>query len=425
MNTLTSFLIVFSIISTHSFKELNKKLLYKNATYEEEIRTVQLYPLTGHNSQVFEPAVAQLGRMNLMLEFDDLVQDTEDYKAMIIHCDKDWAKSRLRPLDYLYDYNEFNITDDQFSVDTKIAYVHYSFRLPRVKLPGNYLLVAYRGSNESDIILSHRFMVYQNLVSINLISPLNGFTSANRKNQQLDFKVNYDNYEILNPLETVGITLRKNQRWDNAIDDLKPSFIRDHINEIEYRFFNFENNFEGGNEYRFFDMRSLISPGQGVEKIDWSTYPITAKLFTDEPKIYQAYTQQFTDINGNYYIVNVDAGNGDTYSDYVNTQFRLQSDPIHGDIYVVGKMNNWEKTETNRLKYNRKSKSYSTDLILKQGWYDYKYIVENDTLKANYLEGSHYETENAYEILIYHRPLNQRSDLLVGYGYYVMNRREN
>ncbi|MTI21349.1 DUF5103 domain-containing protein [Fulvivirga sp. RKSG066] len=419
---LISFLILFSsLFTTVSSIESGKKLLYKDATYEDEIRTVQLYPITGNNASMLQPAVAQIGRMNLVLEFDDLVQDPEDYRVKIIHCNQDWTKSRLSSIDYLYDFNEFNINNDQASADTKVSYIHYNFRLPQVKLPGNYLLVAYRGTNENDIILSKRFMVYSNQVSIELTSTLNGLTSSNRSQQQLDFKINYKNYELINPLENVNVTIRKNERWDNAINNLKPSFVRDGLFELEYRFFNFENSFAAGNEYRFFDMRSLRNPGQGVYTVDWNTYPITVKLMSDLPRIYQAYSH-LEDINGDFYITNLDAGGGSIYSDYVNTQFNLKTDkPIAGEVYVVGKMNNWEQNTESRMQYNPQVGSYSTDMILKQGWYNYKYEVKNDTLDVNYLEGNHFQAENNYEIFVYYRPLNMRADLLIAYGYYEMN----
>jgi len=421
MNSFSTIALILLVLTASNKTQNNKKLLYKDATYEEEIRTVQLYPQTGKNWTILEPPVAQLGRMNLVLEFDDLVQNPEEYRVKIIHCNRDWSKSRMSTIDYLYDFNEFNITDDKFSADTKVAYVHYTFRLPQVKLPGNYLLVAYRGSDDSDIILSKRFMVYTNNVSINLTSPLNGSNSPRREFQQLDFKINYQNYEIINPMESVNITLRKNERWDNAINNLKPSFVRDGLSELEYRYFNFENSFKAGNEYRFFDMRSLRNPGQGVHNVNWNTYPMTVNLMADRPRIYQPYSH-LDDINGDFYIVNVDAGSGDTYSDYVNTRFSLASDyKVDGEVYLVGKMNNWELSENNRMKYDKKTKRYSTDLILKQGWYDYKYYVKNDTLDHNYLEGNHFQTENDYEILVYYRPMNMRADLLIGYAFYTMN----
>ena len=275
---------------------------------------MQLYPNTGNPQDVFEPPVAPIGQNTLYLEFDDLVEAHEEYRVRIIHCNADWRPSRLKNLDYLYDFNEFNINTFEYSVDTKIGYVHYSFRLPRVKLPGNYLLVAYRGSDAKDIILSKRFMIYTRDVGIGVTSNLTGVTSLNRSRQQIDFEVSYGNYEILDPLAFFSVTIRQNQRWDNAITNLKPRFVREAEGILEYRFFNNENGFGGGNEYRFFDLRSFRFPGQNVGRVDLNTYPSTTYLMIDQPRVYQAYAQ-YDDINGDYYIQNTDTGNGKVQSD--------------------------------------------------------------------------------------------------------------
>ena len=371
----------------------NKKLLYEDASYEEEIRTVLLYPNTGRNTDVFSPPVAALGSNNLVLEFDDLVESHEQYRVKIIPCTYNWKPSQVNNLDILYDFNEFNITKYEYSTDTKIAYIHYTFNLPRVKLPGNYLLVAYRGTNESDIILSKRFMVFNPNLEVQLMSNLMGISSTNRLNQQIDFKITYDNYELINPMESIKIVLRQNQQWHNAVTLNRPTFF--HEGELEYRFFNYENNFSAGNEYRFFDMRSLRYPGQRVANVDFSTRPTTVNIMPDRPRIFQAYAQ-YNDLNGDFYIQNQDTG-GSSESDYLYTNFTLLADEeIGGEIYVVGKMNNYKMDNSSRMEYIPKRKIYTNSQILKQGIYDYKYLVKGDSININYLEGNHFETEKEY-----------------------------
>ena len=57
-------------------------------------------------------------------------------------------------------------------------------------------------------------------------------------------------------------------------------------------------------------------------------------------------------------------------------------------------------------------------MLLKQGWYNYEYVF----LKGNSrngvptkFEGSHYETENDYTVLIYYRNPRERYDRVIGY----------
>ncbi|HNP20060.1 MAG TPA: DUF5103 domain-containing protein [Fulvivirga sp.] len=398
-----------------------KKLVYADASYEQEIRTVRLYPQKGNPADVFSSPVTKLGQNNLVLEFDDLVAANEQYRVKIIHCNTNWTPSQLSNLDYLYDFNEFIITQYEYSTDTKIGYVHYTFRVPSVKLPGNYLLVAYRGYDQDDIILSKRFMVYSSNINVGILSNLMGLNSNNRKNQQIDFTLTYEDYEIINPMDNIKVVLRQNQQWFNAITDLKPTFFRE--GQLDYRFFNYENNFSAGNEYRFFDMRSLRYPGQRVDKADLTARPIKINLMADGPRIYQAYAQ-YEDLNGDFYIQNQDTG-GSSESDYVYVKFTLiLKEPLNDDIYVVGKMNNYDMNESTKMVYDKRTKSYTNTQLLKQGWFDYKYVVKSKTLNINYLEGNHFETENDYELLVYYHPPNMRGDLLIGYKSLTLNKRD-
>ncbi|MEJ2004957.1 MAG: DUF5103 domain-containing protein, partial [Cyclobacteriaceae bacterium] len=235
---------------------------------------------------------------------------------------------------YLFDYNEFNINQYQYSVDTKLAYIHYSFQLPRVKIPGNYLLVAYREGNDKDIILTKRFMVFANRITIGLSSNMTNVTAISRMNQQLDFVVNYSEFPMQNPMEQVRVVIRQNQRWDNVISMQKPTYFREIDKILEYRFFAEEDYFTGGNEFRFFDMRSLRSPGQNVAYTDLKQRPTRVVLGIDNPRTFEAYSL-LNDLNGDFIIANLDTGNGLVESDYVETIFTLEGDRIGGDVYVL------------------------------------------------------------------------------------------
>ncbi len=75
------------------------------------------------------------------------------------------------------------------------------------------------------------------------------------------------------------------------------------------------------------------------------------------------------------------------------------------------------------MRYDTVRRMYTAALLLKQGWYDYQYVVRSKTLPPYYLEGSHFETENFYEIFVYYRMFQPRADLLVGYMQHKMNPR--
>jgi hypothetical protein len=390
-----------------------KTLQYRDLAYESQIKTVVLHPGQRQPEATLLPAVAKLGEGSLVLGFDDLRPDRDTYYAKIFHCNYDWTRSNLNDLDFMTEYNEFPITNYEFSVDTHIPYVHYWLTLPRVKHPGNYVVAVYRGSNKEDIILSKRFMIYDQRVSFANERNLIGAGSVAALNQQINFTISYRNLDILNPLDMVNVSIRQNQRWDNLATNIKPSFVREIEKQLEYRFFDSEKMFKGGNEFRFFDMRSLTSPGRNVARVTKTVKPYEIYLERDKTRQYQAYAQ-YQDINGGFILDNYDYRSA-SFSNYANVHFSLASPPIDGKVYVAGGFNYWNLNRESEMQYDSAQKIYEASVLLKQGWYDYQYVLRSKTQPPYLLEGSHFETENQYEIFIYYRSLQPNADLLVGY----------
>lgn len=404
------FILTFLInIPSHA----QKVLLMEDHAYEEEIRTIMLYPNLGKDKNLL-PAVADIKNQNLILEFDDLQPDRSNYYIKLIHCNADWKKSSLMDLDFLFDYNEFPITEYDASFNTSIPYVHYYFQLPAVKIPGNYLLIAYREGDEDDILLSKRFMIYDNLVSLLRDNQIEGTGNLFLQNQQLNFKISYLRLDVANPMESFHVIIRQNQRWDNVRMNVKPSFIREDKRELEFRFFDQDKQFMAGNEFRFVDFRSLNFPGQNTGKLNRTKRPFHLFVIPDKPREGLAYGK-YRDMNGGYVIDNLDAPHAPSSGDYLFVTFSLITAPVNGQVYLVGSLNNWSRQAENQLRYNKEQNLYEVTLFLKQGLYDYQYWIESKTANGYLLEGSHFETENFYEVFIYQRPFKPNADLLVGY----------
>jgi hypothetical protein len=387
----------------------SKVLKLEDAIYEKEIKTVRLF----RRGIPLAPAVTQLGQWDLLLEFDDLAENRDTYNASVIHCNFDWSVSNLQELDYVRDFNEFPLNNAQLSADTHIPYVHYLFQLPAVKLPGNYVLIVYRGTDKEDLILSRRFMVYENQVSFVRDDNLVGSGRVADVNQQVNFTINHSDLTILNPMMDVHVNMRQNHRWDNFVTDLKPSFIREIEKELEYHYFDENQMFKGGNEFRFFDLRSLIAPGRNVNRVDRKSKPYEVYINRDKSRRGEVYAQ-YDEMNGNYLIENYDFRDP-AYTNYAWVNFELSSRPVEGEVYVQGAFTNWHLNRENRMAYDTAAQSYKARILMKQGWYDYQYYVKSQKIPFYYFEGSYFQTENVYEIFVYYRPLKPRADLLIGY----------
>lgn len=410
--------IILLITSSWSQAQLPVKLEYSDKIYDDYIKTVQLYPYTSLNSsQTESPIISLRGRLNLILEFDELFSDSFSYRAKIIHCNANWQPSGLSHLQYLSEYNEFDIPDMEYSFGTITPYVHYKFVVPKPTISGNYLLIIYAAEDESDIIISRRFMVFEQWVSFSDKDEIMRNAPYSLSQQQLQFSINYSSVDLINPIQTVTVHLRQNQRWDNAKMDLKPTFIKEAQRTIDYKHFSNDKAFNAGNEFRYFDIRSLKYFGFHVRTVRFLKDKIFAYVEPDKPRAGLAYSIE-KNINGQYYIQNLERKIQDIENDYALVTFSLEAEKYTDDVYISGKFNGWLKDKESLMVYNPSTKSYEGSYILKQGLYDYQYVLASAD-NENMIEGDKRETNNIYEILVYYRSQKLTADLLIGYYKFV------
>ena len=339
-----------------------------------------------------------------------------DFQVKIIHCNADWRKSNLSNIDFLYDYNEFRVTNEAFSYNTQVDFTQYRMPLPRVKLPGNYIIWVYEGRDESNVVFTKRLMVYDQIMGVGAEVKRSNGAAERMTSHQIEFFVDFSNVNVPNPLDDIYVVIRQNYRWFNAIKGLEPTFVRQERQQLEYRHFDLQNNFYAGNEYRFFDLRTLTTLGQNVGDIRRDQMPIEVFLLPDRSRSRDVYSQ-YEDLNGAYVVSNLDNRGDELNADYVRTHFFLEADQkVTGDVYVVGAFNNRTLTPENRMIYDPALKGYTTDLLLKQGFYNYHYYVSDDQPNNSYVfDGSYFEVDNEYDILVYTRPIGSRGDILAGY----------
>lgn len=400
-------------------------LRYENYVYDETVTSVQAYLATGLPEEVLNPAVTPLAQQQpIVLEFDRLNARQQRLLVKLQHCDANWTPSTLNDTQFLYDFNEFIITDARISVNTRIPYVHYRFVVPKVRLSGNYLLVVQEeGGNP---LLTQRLMVYQNALTVTakLGAPLG--PAGRETRQPLEFNIMYPDYELVNPAMEVKTVVRQNYRWDNAKVISKPTFVHDAQRRLEYVFFEPKDQFKGLSEFRAFDTRSLNFRSIGVQSINLQANPIEVNLEPDRNRQTLPYSQD-PDINGMRIFGNKQFGNGDISGDYTWVDFELQvTGKATGEVYIQGELTNWKLSDEARMVFDPERNVYAGRMLLKQGYYNYYYAHQQNAATppdASYFEGSHFATDNIYDILVYYRPPGTRADLLVGYEQLFFNRK--
>ncbi|GAB3491502.1 hypothetical protein GCM10027341_04560 [Spirosoma knui] len=401
--------------------------------YDPQVQTVLLFPQVGQNpndpSLTLNPPVVSLDeQVPLQLEFDDLTANYRSFRARLLHCNADWQRSVLNDIEFTYEYNDNPITDYQVSINTKIPYYHYRFTLPRVKLPGNYLLIVYDERNRNNIILTRRFMTYQNRVTVGAAVRFSTDPSRQFSDQQIDMTLDYRGYQVISPQDDFRVVIRQNYRDDREIRGLRPTNVRAFDQVLEYRLVDLSNTMPGGNEFRFFDTRTVLSRANYIERIERPADRNIAYVQVDQPRSRGAYIQS-DDFNGQYVIDHRETGNGATNGDYIETIFTLRTAEVPGaTVYVNGAFNLWRLDDRNRMTFDPALGAYQASILLKQGIYNYDYILQSTSqpqkVDENYVEGSYSSTENDYEVFVYHRPPAARADQLVAYRRVGVNKRK-
>jgi hypothetical protein len=413
--TLTSFLIV--VISSSLLAQ--SSIEFKDEIFKSFVKTIRLYPRFNNVDQDLQaPIVSLSSSTGLILEFDILLEDYEPFQAKLIHCNANWTRSMLSDIEILADYNSFDLNDFKYSENTNTLYTQYIFEVPPTKVSGNFILMVYQNNDQQDILFTSRFIVFENRVNINSNVRLSTVVSQRNFNQQIEFSLNYGNLDISNPHSDVYVVLRQNQRWDNAIYGLRPTLVRQDQSFIEYRHFNSENNFKSGNEFRFFDLRTFLFRGQNISYIDSDAIPMIAHTFIDKNRSGDVYSQ-LKDLNGQYFIESREPQASYLETDYFKVKFQLSSpNEKNGNVYVIGAFNNWTRNDESKLEYDLVTQLYSANILLKQGVYSYMYYLDSDPY---FFEGSYYQTENNYDILVYYRPLGSFTERVIGYSSFSSN----
>ncbi|MCU0471923.1 MAG: DUF5103 domain-containing protein [Bacteroidales bacterium] len=390
---------------------------YTNSVLDNRIKTVQLYK-EGWNLSY--PVIKLNSDEKLILQFDLLDNQIESYDYTFIHCDKDWNRSDIFNNTYLEGFPDNQIEDVRPSFNTTVNYTHYKIIFPndriRFTLSGNYIVCVYPYGKPDKPVLIQQFVITENGAGINISTHRPRMTDADNARQQVDFTITLTGLNIIDPYRNIYSFILQNGRWGNAKKNLRPDLFGN--NEVKYNSLSEKNIFNGGNEFRYFDIKSIRYQSEFIKRIDFLSPYYHVYLFPSENRESKPYFY-WQDFNGKYYIASQEGRDSETDADYVNVYFTLHSKykVAGGKMYVSGNLNNWAFDDNNLMIYNPLLEQYECTMLLKQGWYNYEYVFLADGDKegtATKFEGSHYETENDYLVIVYYRNPRERYDRVIG-----------
>ncbi|MFH8142259.1 MAG: DUF5103 domain-containing protein [Muribaculaceae bacterium] len=366
------------------------------------------------------PVLTLGGDSRLVIGFDVMGEERQYLRYSILHCDADWSLGELVDSEVFDGFNYADIEDYAFSRLTTAHYVHYTIHLPnsdfQFKISGNYLLRVYPEDAPEEILLQVRFMVQEGVVSVGGTVTSRTDIDYNDSHQQLSLDIDTRNTRIRDINTDLRVVVTQNGRLDNAVVLSHPSrlmgsrAIYEHLPALI---------FPAGNEYRRMETVNNLYPGMGVDHIEYHAPWYHHILNLDKPRAHREYRYDSTQ-HGRYLIREYNAEDSDVEADYAMTLFTLDMLRIpDAEVYLDGDFMHRRLDSSSRMEYNPSTGRYEKLLPLKQGAYNYQYLVVPDGATHGLtapVEGDHYQTVNEYLVYVYYRAPGDRYDRLLGVG---------
>lgn len=366
------------------------------------------------------PFMQQGSGDQLLLSFDIIGGDGSSLWYSIIHCDRDWNRSDLFTSDYLGGYEENQVNDYAPSFNTRINYTHYRLSLPnsdvRFLVSGNYIITVWAADNPEKALLVRRFFITEGSTSATVVFRRPMKPGTTETHQQAEISVLTGRLPVTDPYRQVTITVMQNGRPDRMHAGLTPDFVGS--GRLEFNTLSDKTLFPGGNEFRYFDIKTVRQTRQNVRALDFVNGVYNAFLIPSEDREFKPYFFN-EDFNGKYVTAIEESDDPDREADYIWVWFTMPAyrELQGGAVYVMGDFCGWQYNADNRMSWNAVKGCYEASLLLKQGWYNYEYAFVPDGSAAPegfHFEGSHWETENDYLVLTYFRDPAARYDRLTG-----------
>jgi len=387
--------------------------------YMPDIRTPKLFQ---QNNQQSLPLISLNSADQLELHFDDMSGYPKNYYYTFVLCNADWTPADLSAFDYIKGFPQNRLSQYRVSTIAETRYVHYQALLPdRNCIPtksGNYLLKVYLDADTSKLAFTKRMLVVDSRASVGAQVQQPFDNEILRTHQKLQLAVNTQQLNILSPQQT-KIVILQNNRWDDAVRNIQPTFIRGKMME-----YNAEQDciFPAGKEYRWADLQSFRFLSDRMDRVDKSKTPNEVFIKPDVERNNLRYLF-FRDRNGWDEINTTESLNPWWQSEYANVHFTFapaNNQPFAGkSVYILGEFTGNQIGDTSRMQYDAANGVYTKTLLLKQGYYSYTYVTKDNKRpgeKADpaLTEGNYWETENEYTVLFYYRSFSSRHDELVG-----------
>ena len=367
------------------------------------------------------PIIDNTANSQIEISFDYLSDEEPYLEYRILHCDAQWQQDDLSELDYLDGFLPVKVERAKPSFNTFSNYFHYSVHFPnddvQLLVSGNYAVIFYEEGDADTPLAEATFSVSEQLAFVAGDVSANTDIDYLQHHQQLSLQCTWSQQQLpyLDAAQDLHLVVTQNHRPDTRRTLTAPSrmeagkAIYEHQRPLI---------FEAGNTYRRFEFTDYRYATLGVDKVRYQAPEYHVSLNRDLSRAggFYRYDQ---DQHGRYLIHALRVEDVDTESEYFVAEFTL-SDVLppkgNAGIFLSGDFTYGQTSDAYQMHYNLDRQCYVAELRLKQGHYNYQYLVKHPdgTLSPQVVEGNYYETQNQYDVYVYYHPMGARYDRLLG-----------
>ncbi len=358
----------------------------------QRIRSIELF----RERPGIQPVIVLNSNETLTLRFDELASETRMFRVGITHHNFDWSESNVIETIYLRGFNEDLITGGTPSIISDPDFFSYQYQFPNrdfgVRVSGNYMLHI-SDYNTNQLLFSVPFIVHEDRGSLSAGYD-EVFVRSNFPNHKIWSAYRFPDFVGIPQSDIIPVFVQ-NQFWGrkvvpSEIDVSEPGVVRYNLTR--------DQSFFGRYEFRPLLLHDLYSISRDV-----------LEVFPDErpPRVRLQFDVVDLDINPRL-LRSHRFGEplADRGARYVMVEFNLQRPGFidsDAEVYVVGPFNNWQVRKTHQMEYKPDTDSFNINELVKQGRYDYKYVVVEDGVVNDLaLDAFFADSRQFYQVLMYY-----------------------
>ncbi len=375
-----------------------------------DVKSVQLYragsetnppvlPLAGSDRP---PSTDGAGADGLVLEFDLLGTRSEALSVVFLHRDRYWRDDGVDPIRLIRGFFRDEIVDMEHARATRAPYVHYRYHFPnqgvRFLVSGNYILRVTERFEPDRVLFERPFVVTEEQTE--LVFSVQPMLVPGRG---MPFSQPIVRFQLPEDLSTSVMDFQTCfvRNADFALARCRPTPALIDLPIVHYHL-DPGSSFAPGPHVHGLDL-TRIQVGSQVHEIDFTSSPYRLTLEPDDLGLGPRWVGSPLFGQSVISAAAVDRVEADVAGEYVWVNFRVvpsERDGTPDGVSLTGSFSGWRSDEAVPMQWNAAEGFFEVEVLLKQGLYEYGYLVERDEPLLNTPRGV-FNLDYRYTALVY------------------------